>query len=98
MKHLLDVFTDSLERCQKMIYGDRWGLAAENSFMSSTPDGMMCLASSVGSISSVSTIQGKCWLNFTQAKVQRDELAELMLGLGFSIDYCHVQSCTVRQH
>ena len=51
-----------------MIKGDKWELAVENSFMSSTPGGIIYLASVIGSISSISTIQGKCWLNFTPSR------------------------------
>ena len=65
---MLDVFINFLTEYQKVIDGNKGELAVENSFMSSTPGGMICLANAIGSISSMSIIQGKCWLNFTPSK------------------------------
>lgn len=82
MQHLLDVFADSLAHHQRELGGNGYGLTAENAFISSTPGGMICLASAIGSSSSVSTIHGKCWLIFTPSRSSERLALKLAARIG----------------
>ena len=68
MEYMQNIFIDFLIEYQNVIDSNKTELAVENSFMSSTPGGIICLANAIGSVSSMSIIQGKCWLNLTPSK------------------------------